>query len=260
MKAKKRFGQVFLTGPRQIDAILRAVSPYIPDTVMEIGPGTGALTAGLAERAQKVIAVEIENEAFSFLAGSLGHMKNIEFVHADFLKLDSGRYRPAGGKLVAVGNLPYNAASLILLKLIREREAFSHAFVMLQREVAGRLTSPPGRKAYGFLTVAVGAFARVKKLVSLSGGAFRPVPRVKSTFLHLDFTRPGAPAVSETGRFLEMASRAFSQRRKKVINVLAGFYPAEKLDRFFAASGISRNARAEALSVQDYIGLLCELL
>jgi 16S rRNA (adenine1518-N6/adenine1519-N6)-dimethyltransferase len=254
IKAKKRFGQVFLNDQRYIDSILRAIPENPGQTILEIGPGQGAITARLAEKARSVIAVEIDRDMVAFLREKFAGHPSIQVRQQDFLQTDLAELAEKGNPLTVVGNLPYNVASMILLKLIHNRSLVREAYCMVQREVGDRIIAAPGCKAYSFLTVALATFATPQRLFVLPAGAFRPVPKVESAFLKFSMDRPQAH-ITDTRDYLDLVSRAFSQRRKKVINVLAKYYPRETLDRFFSSHGLDEQLRAEALPIGIFTAL-----
>ena len=252
--AKKRFGQNFLSDARYIDSIIRAVPENLGQVIVEVGPGQGAITTQLAAKAGKLIAVEIDRDLSPLLREKFAAYPHVSIVEQDFLKADLRDFAPDNKPLTIVGNLPYNVASLILLKLIKERALVKDAFVMLQREVGERITAQPGRKEFSFLSVAIGTFAIPKRLFLLPAGAFRPVPKVESAFLHIAMRQPG-PGISDTEKYFALISHAFSQRRKKVINVLGRHYPPDTIQAFFRDKAIDVNARAESLSTDIYVEL-----
>jgi 16S rRNA (adenine1518-N6/adenine1519-N6)-dimethyltransferase len=252
--AKKRFGQVFLRAPSYIRSILDAIPKDPLQTLLEIGPGQGALTGLLSEKAAHVYAVEIDRDLAKTLVSKLQNHGNIQVIQEDFLKTDLGRFVGKGGRLTIVGNLPYNVASLILLKLLNQRVHVREAMVMVQREVGDRITAPPGRKDFSFLSAAIGTFATPKRLFLLPPGAFRPIPKVESAFLRLSFDKP-RPDLPDTRSYLTFLTRAFAQRRKKVIKVLSKHYPQAALDSFFGENGLDPNARAESLAVETLVKL-----
>ena len=254
IKAKKRFGQVFLNDPRYIDSIIRAVPENPGQTILEIGPGQGAITALLAKKARKVIAVEIDRDMVALLKEKFSGHPSINIVQQDFLKTDLAELAGKENPLTVVGNLPYNVASMILLKLIENRSLVREAYCMVQREVGDRITASPCCKQYSFLSVALGTFATPQRLFVLPAGAFRPVPKVESAFLKLSMDRP-QPHITDTRDYLDLVSHAFSQRRKKVINVLSKYYPRETLDRFFIQHNLNEQLRAEALPVEIFTAL-----
>jgi len=255
MRAKKRFGQVFLTNPHHIRSLLQAI-PSCPDgTMVEIGPGPGALTAGLCAKCRRLVAIEVDPEACAVLREKMRGIPNVDIVQADILKTDLAAFQDKGDPLCVVGNLPYNIASLILLKLVRCRDFIREAYVMIQREVGERLVAPPGVKAYSFLSAAVASFASAKRLRLLPPGAFCPAPKVESAFLRLQFREGPAVAGPDIDAYLELVSRAFSRRRKRVQKVLSEYYPPGDLEEYFRESGIDGNARAENLSVEQFSGL-----
>ena len=255
MRAKKRFGQVFLTNPHHIHSLLQSI-PSRPDgTFIEIGPGPGALTAGLCAKCRRLVAIEVDPEACAELRERMKGTPHIDIIQADILKTDLAPFRDGKDPLCVVGNLPYNIASLILLKLVRCHDFIREAYVTVQREVAERLVAPPGVKAYSFLSAAVASFASAKRLRLLPPGAFCPAPKVESAFLRLQFREDPAVAGPDIDAYLELVSRAFSRRRKKVLKVLSESYPPDALEAYFRMNGIDGNARAENLSAERFSGL-----
>ncbi len=222
-RAKKRFGQHFLE-PRWVQRILQAINPQPDQDFIEIGPGRGALTRPLAERSRSVVAFEIDRDLVGDLRGTLP--PNVRIVEGDFLEQapgfgiwDSG-FAPTTLRVAA--NLPYNVASAILFELIELYDAgvpFVDATVMLQREVAGRLLAAPGSKEYGVLTVLVRHSASVSHLLDLPPGAFRPVPKVRSSVVRLAF-HPPDPAVRDRAAFVRLVQAVFTRRRKTIQNAL----------------------------------------
>lgn len=259
MQAKRRFGQVFLTNPHYIRTLLDAVPASPQGLFIEIGPGTGAMTGGLAEKCAGLIAVEIDREACAHLRERFGENGKITLLNQDFLAADLVSLAKGRTGITVVGNLPYNVASLILLRLVRHCGLIGSAYCMVQREVGDRIVSPPDCKAYSFLTVALATFCVVKRLVLLPPGAFSPAPKVSSAFLRLDFNPAPPVAPHEIDAYLRLVDRAFSRRRKKVINVLAESYPRGRLEAFFTANRLDPNARAENLTVAHFTGLFRSL-
>ena len=219
-KRRKRYGQHFLE-PAWVAKLIDAVDPKAHETLLEIGPGRGALTTPLASKVARLIAVEIDRD----LAAALrrGPPPNVRIVEGDFLQTDvaellTGEHRPAR----VVGNLPYNVSSPILFKLVRasdEGRMLSDATLMLQREVADRLVARPGTGAYGTLAIQVALMANVEQLFTLPPGAFRPQPKVTSAVVRLRFRAPrvdvGSPATFE-----RVVRGMFLQRRKMLRNAM----------------------------------------
>jgi 16S rRNA (adenine1518-N6/adenine1519-N6)-dimethyltransferase len=233
-RPRKRFGQHFLHDPRVLARIVDAVSPVPGDVLVEIGPGEGALTAPLIERAGKLAAIEVDRDLASALAARFPPFKLT--VHcADALDFDFARF-PAGMRLV--GNLPYNISTPLLFHVARYAERVRDLHFMLQLEVVERMVAAPSTAAYGRLSVALQARFAMEKLFSVSKGAFRPPPKVESAVVRL----VPLPAIMEIDEAL--LRQAFSARRKQLRNALPG------ID--FAGLGLDPKLRPENLSPQDY--------
>ena len=261
MPARKRFGQHFLE-PAWVEKLIDGIAPRPDQDFVEIGPGRGALTRPLAARSRSIVAVEIDR----FLAGGLRRMRlpNLKVIEGDFLRLSPEQLRnelgvAAGANTVrAVGNLPYNAASPILFRLIAlQRDLrLADAVVMLQREVAGRLTAHPGTRDYGVLTVLVGHSASVELLFTLPPGAFRPVPKVHSALVRMQFHPPDPPA-KDSAVFAALVQTAFNQRRKTLANALKPFAIAVKIPllEMLAKAGLDPRRRPETVALAEWIRL-----
>jgi len=233
-RPRKRFGQHFLHDPRILARIVDAVSPTANDFLVEIGPGEGALTAPLIERAGKLEAIELDRDLAADLAARFPPFRLT--VHcADALAFDFARF-PAGMRLV--GNLPYNISTPLLFHLARYADRVQDMHFMLQLEVVDRMVAAPSTADYGRLSVALQARFAMEKLFTVSKGAFRPPPKVESAVVRL---RPRATMLHIDEDLLR---RAFSARRKQLRNALAG------VD--FARAGIDPQLRPENLSPEDY--------
>ena len=236
-RPRKRFGQHFLHDPRVLARIVDAVSPSATDFLVEIGPGEGALTAPLIERAGKLEAIEVDRDLASALAARFPPFRLT--VHcADALDFDFARF-PAGLRLV--GNLPYNISTPLLFYLARYAERVRDMHFMLQLEVVERMVAAPSTAAYGRLSVALQARFAMQKLFTVSRGAFRPPPKVESAVVRL-VPRPAMLKIDE-----DLLRRAFSARRKQLRNALPG------VD--LARAGIDPTLRPENLSPEDYARL-----
>ncbi len=236
-RPRKRFGQHFLHDPRILARIVEAIDPSWTDFLVEIGPGEGALTRPLLERAGKLEAIELDRDLAAGLAAQFPPYRLT--VHcADALEFDFGRF-PAG--LRVVGNLPYNISTPLLFHLARYAERMRDLHFMLQLEVVERMVAAPSSAAYGRLSVALQARFRMKKLFKVSKGAFRPPPKVESAIVRLE----PLPKILEINE--DLLRRAFSARRKTLKNALPG------ID--FAALGIDPRLRPENLSPEDYARL-----
>src|SRR5262245_44687899 len=219
---RARLGQNFLVNQGAADTIILAFRPLPSDLVLEVGPGRGVLTRRLAGRVGRLVAVEIDQDLAAVLKEDLSARPEVEIVEADILDLDLGAVLERLGATPAlrarvIANLPYAIATAIILRLIERRPLLSDLLVLVQREVAERIASPPGRKSYGGLSVLCQAYARVETILRLKPGSFRPVPRVESELVRLTFPEPEAPlaAPEAASRDLESLLRAaFAHRRK----------------------------------------------
>jgi 16S rRNA (adenine1518-N6/adenine1519-N6)-dimethyltransferase len=260
--ARKRFGQHFLERA-WVDKLIHAIAPSADQTFLEIGPGRGALTLPLAARAAHVLGLEIDRDLAAELRASA--LPNLTVVDGDFLEVSAAQLRSklasAGrpGTLRVTGNLPYNVASPILFKLIELHGAgmpLTDATVMLQREVADRLTAKPGTKTYGILTVLIGQSATVERVLSLPPGAFRPVPKVHSAVVRLAF-HPPEPVAKNQQLLAALVQAIFTRRRKTLSNALKAFPLSATLPaaRALARAGLDGGRRPEALTISELVRL-----
>ncbi len=255
--ARKRWGQHFLAGPADAERILEAARLAASDTVLEVGPGDGALTRGIAGRCSRLGAVEIDPMRAQALAREFAGNPRVEIVRGDILEKSYGDWL-AGfgweGPAVLIGNLPYNAATPILSRAIEEPQAISRAVATVQREVARRFAAGPGAAEYGYLSVRAAAFARPRLLFDLPPSAFRPRPRVVSSVLELSPRTPALDPILRR-RALGLASLGFRSRRKTLANALRAAGPRTVWEEALTAIGKSAKARAEELSLEDYLEL-----
>jgi 16S rRNA (adenine1518-N6/adenine1519-N6)-dimethyltransferase len=217
--ARKRFGQHFLEPP-WVAKLIEALEPAAGDTFIEIGPGRGALTLPLAARVARVIAIEIDRDLAAALLRRLP--PRVAIVQGDVLDIDFASLVPGGRPVRVVGNLPYNIATPILFKLLAEADGgrrLADATVMVQKEVADRLTAVPGTSAYGALAIQVGVAADVTRLLTLPAGAFRPAPKVTSAVVRLRFRSLSAD-IGDPAIFERVVRGLFQQRRKTILNAL----------------------------------------
>ena len=261
-KAKKSLGQNFLKDASVIEAIADGTGCGPLDTVVEIGPGLGALTDALSERAGKVVAVELDDRLIPVLNTKFALRDNVQIVHADILKFDwSGVSAETGGTLRIAGNLPYYITTPILLGILEKDVPAENITVMVQKEVADRIVAPPGGKDYGVLSVSLQYYADVRKILDVPAECFSPRPKVDSAVVVLDLKKERALLKEEEPVFFRFVKQAFSQRRKTLPNSLAGFGGMDKsaVEGFLYSHGIDPKRRAETLSVEEYINLSKEL-
>ena len=256
----KRLGQHFLRDQRTIHRIIDALAPKPDETIVEIGPGTGALTSVLVERAGRLIAVEFDNKLTPLLNERFGSRHNFKLLMADALTVDfCAEILPARtARLVA--NLPYNISTAILQRLIAQRACFEEMVLMLQREVVERLLAPAGTSDRGFISVLVEAYCEAEKLFDVAPGAFRPPPKVWSSVMRLRF-RPRINAeIADEALLWETVSAGFAQKRKTILNNLrhASGRLQEVLKRNGGASIVLCKAqvelqrRAETLTLEEW--------
>jgi 16S rRNA (adenine1518-N6/adenine1519-N6)-dimethyltransferase len=253
--ARKRFGQHFLE-PAWVVKVMRAIDPQPADHFIEIGPGAGALTRPLLERAASVRAFEIDRDLAASLRGS---DPRLTMVEGDFLDTAHTLADEATPAMRVAGNLPYNVASPILFKLIELYGAgvpLVDATLMLQREVADRLLAAPGGRDYGVLSILVQYAADVALVLALPPGAFRPPPEVRSALVRVRFRTPRLAAHDPT-LFAVMVQTVFTRRRKTLANALLAFpatsrlAPAVALER----AGIDGRRRPETLKIEEFVRL-----
>jgi 16S rRNA (adenine1518-N6/adenine1519-N6)-dimethyltransferase len=242
-RPRKRFGQHFLHEKGVLARIVEAISPSPSDVLVEIGPGEGALTRPLLDKVDKLEAIELDRDLASNLAAAFPPWKLI--VHcADALEFDFDRF-PAGMRLV--GNLPYNISTPLLFHLARYAERVRDMHFMLQLEVVERMVAAPSTPAYGRLSVSLQTRFQMKKLFTVSRGAFRPPPKVESALVRMAPLGAAQRVAMEEGVFAAILRRAFSARRKTLRNAL-GLAPQD-----WAALDIDPGLRPEALSPAQYV-------
>lgn len=261
-RAKKRLGQNFLVDESYARRIVGALGPRAGETVLEIGPGRGALTGLLLGSGARVVAVEFDRELAPLLRERFGAREDFKLVEADALGLDfCASLEPAGTARV-LANLPYNISTAILQRLIEQRRCVPEMVLMLQREVVERITAPPGSAERGYLTVLVEAFCQSEALFDVPPGAFRPVPKVWSTVARLRARGVEAESFDEK-MFLRLAGAGFAQKRKTILNNLrsapedlrALFEQPGGAAMLLEVAGIDPQRRAEALTLADWINL-----
>ena len=264
-RPNKRLGQHFLRDPAVILEIIDRAGFDSSDYVLEIGAGLGALTLPLAETVRKITAVEKDTRLTQLLGEELSRsgIHNVTLINADILKFDFDRLkRLPGEKIQVIGNLPYNISSPFLETLITNRDLVSRAVLMFQIELARRLVSPPGSKAYGAITVLIRYHARISPLLEVSGTSFLPKPKVGSMVLELDFSRPHPRRADDEKLFTTVVRSAFAHRRKKILNSFRGSpipYPDETLIKALNRCAIDPGKRAEELDIDDFLCLSAAL-
>ena len=258
----KRLGQNFLVDKNVINRIISALGPRGDETIIEIGPGQGALTAHLVEQAGHVVAVEFDRNLAPMLVEKLGSHDNFKPVQADALATDFCAAILPATQARVVANLPYNISTAILQRLIDQRACVTEMILMLQREVVDRISAPAGSTERGYLTVLVEAYCETEKLFDVAPGAFRPIPKVWSSVIRLRVRQQMEVEVDER-LFLSLVSAGFAQRRKTILNNLRNA-PAALQQRIKPLGGVSiilceaniqPQRRAETLSIAEWFRL-----
>lgn len=251
MPVRKRFGQHFLHDRNVIRRIIDAIEPAPGDRIVEIGPGRGALTWDLLQRAHALDVIEIDRDLARSLQADARAAGGLRIHLQDALDTDFLQLRGEGAPLRIVGNLPYNISTPLLFRLLAQRGAVSDMHFMLQKEVVDRMTAPPGNKTYGRLTVMLAAVAQVDKLFDVGPGAFQPKPKVWSAIVRLRPTPQPRFEIGAEGVLRMLATAAFSHRRKILSNGLKGFLTPAEIE----SCGIDPQLRPEALTPAQF-GLL----
>ncbi|HVF46886.1 MAG TPA: 16S rRNA (adenine(1518)-N(6)/adenine(1519)-N(6))-dimethyltransferase RsmA [Pyrinomonadaceae bacterium] len=250
MRAKKSLGQNFLREETVIGRIVNALELLPYETVIEIGPGRGALTEKLIETGAEVVAVEIDRQLVPALRVQFHSSSNFTVIEADVMETDLSALVDPGTKAKLVANLPYYISTAILQKLIVERQAFSKLILMLQREVADRISAAPGNSDRGFLTVLTEAAFDTRKLMDVPPEAFTPAPKVWSSVIELT---PKQPSAGDEPDFRRLVSAAFEQKRKTILNNLKRF--EKNAGVLLSDASIDPKRRAETLSLDEWLRL-----
>jgi 16S rRNA (adenine1518-N6/adenine1519-N6)-dimethyltransferase len=243
--ARKRFGQNFLVDPHYTGRIVDAVDPQPGENIVEIGPGLGAITGRLIERAGHVTAIEIDRDLATRLREQFTP-RQLTLHEADALVFD---FASLPTDLRVVGNLPYNISSPLLFHLARFDDRLRDLHVMLQREVVARMTAEPGTADYGRLTVMLQVKFAIRRLFIVPAGAFRPAPKIESAIARLVPLRTTKPFITDAPLFARVVAAAFGQRRKTVRNALSAICDEAALRRM----GIDPGVRGETLPVAEFV-------
>ena len=261
---KKSFGQNFLTDTNILQKIVDTAEIDDQVNVIEIGPGIGALTEFLAERAAQVMAFEIDHRLVPILADTLRDFDNVTVVNEDILKVDLAKhiqnFKNPELPIKVVANLPYYITTPILMHLIESGIPFSEFVVMMQKEVADRISAQPNTKAYGSLSIAVQYYMTARVAFIVPRTVFVPAPNVDSAILKMVRRPEPAVAVEDESFFFKVSKASFTHRRKTLWNNLTGYFGKteevkDKLTKALDQAGLSPSVRGEALSLAEFASL-----
>ena len=261
---KKSFGQNFLTDTNILQKIVDTAEIDDQVNVIEIGPGIGALTEFLAERAAEVMAFEIDHRLVPILADTLRDFDNVTVVNEDILKVDLAQhiqnFKNPDLPIKVVANLPYYITTPILMHLIESGIPFSEFVVMMQKEVADRISAKPNTKAYGSLSIAVQYYMTAKVAFIVPRTVFVPAPNVDSAILKMVRRPEPAVAVTDEKFFFKVSKASFTHRRKTLWNNLTGYFGKteevkDKLTKALDQAGLSPSVRGEALGLEEFASL-----
>lgn len=270
-RKKPKLGQHFLSDPTAAVRIVESLGDLLDKTVLEIGPGRGALTKLLARRARRVIAVEKDRVLAAQLRMHFSLAANVEVIEGDILAIDldslfgpkPGSTRPgmelSPAKVRVLGNLPYFITSDILLRLFKYRKYFDGMVVMVQKEVADRLAAKPGSRDYGLLSATAQLYSTVEKLFTLAPSSFSPPPTVHSTVIRLEPSRRLEELKVNEEEFVSFLKLSLAQKRKTLWNNLKVRFKTSDLDRVLGKLKIKASVRAEALSLETSANIFREL-
>ena len=258
---RKRFSQNFLTDRNIAARIVNALGLKGDDAVIEIGPGLGILTEGLLDSGAKVIGIEIDRDLAGGLKERFNGRNNLEIINADALKIS---YKELAvqrkEKLKVVSNLPYNISTPIIFKLLEESEIFSMFLLMLQKEVAQRIVSPPDNKEYGVLSVMVQLLADVKIEFDVPPSCFHPAPKVYSSVVRFNILNSPRIDVEDVAFFKRVVKASFGQRRKTLLNALKSLnIETPQLVELLNIINIDSKRRGETLTLEEFAVLSREL-
>lgn len=261
----KALGQNFLINPSVCPRMAALSGAADCAGAVEVGPGIGVLTWELSQVAKKVVSIELDKRLLPVLDETLADCDNVKILNADVMKLDLRRMIEEefpGGEVAVCANLPYYITSPVIMRLLEERLPVTSITVMVQKEAAERLCAHPGERACGAVSAAVWYYAEPEILFQVSRGSFMPAPNVDSAVIRLHIRRTPPVEVADEPFFFRVVRAAFAQRRKTAVNSIANTLGRSKqaVAAAFDAAGVPQNARAEALTLEDFAALAAGLL
>ena len=261
----RALGQNFLINPSVCPRMAALSGAADCAGAVEVGPGIGVLTWELSQVAKKVVSIELDKRLLPVLDETLADCDNVKILNADVMKLDLRRMIEEefpGGEVAVCANLPYYITSPVIMRLLEERLPVTSITVMVQKEAAERLCAHPGERACGAVSAAVWYYAEPEILFQVSRGSFMPAPNVDSAVIRLRIRKTPPVEVADEPFFFRVVRAAFAQRRKTAVNSIANTLGRSKqaVAAAFDAAGVPQNARAEALTLEDFAALAAGLL
>lgn len=255
LRMSKKLGQNFLIDPNVVGGIVDAAEINPDDTVLEIGPGIGTLTQGLAESGCQVLAVELDVRLIGILGKTLAGYENVRVVHGDILKIDISREILAE-RYKVVANLPYYITTPIIMGLLEQRLPIERLVTMVQKEVAERMVAQPGGKDYGALSVAVQYYTQPEIMFTVPAKSFIPAPAVESAVIRCIVRDKPPVDINDEKKFFRVVKAAFAQRRKTLTNNLKGAgLPADRVQAILETANIDGTRRGETLSLDEFAAI-----
>lgn len=254
----KSLGQNFLIDQNILDKIVEASEIGEESSILEIGPGIGTLTQEMAKRAKRVVAIELDDNLIPVLKETLGNYSNIKVIHNDALKIDFRELFEEEGMedVKVVANLPYYVTTPIISKLLTEKPGIDSIVIMIQKEVADRMSAGPGSKDYGSLSLLVQYYCDVERVCRVSPSCFMPPPKVESTVIKMKIKNEPAVKVLDEKLFFKIIRDSFNMRRKTLWNTMKQTgLTQEKLNKVFEDSVIDPQRRGETLTIAEFAKL-----
>lgn len=256
----KSLGQNFLVDKGVLDSITEGAGLCRDDLVIEIGPGIGVLTQAAAEKAGKVVAVEIDSDLIEVMRFTLYGLDNVKVINGNILKTDIGalieQEKGALSHVKIIGNLPYYITTAIIMKLLSDHVDCESITVMMQKEVGDRIMAAPGSREYGAISAAVQYYSIVNRIYEVNKESFMPRPKVDSCVLRMDILDTPSAAPEDEEHFFKVIRAAFGQRRKTLLNSLGSIgAPKSMLADALDQAGIDKNRRAETLTLDEFARL-----
>lgn len=253
LRANKKLGQNFLINEEIINQIIEKADVNKNDTIIEIGPGLGSLTAKLLENANKVIAIELDSNMSNILKERFCLYDNFELIEKDVLKVDLNKIVEKYDSVKVVANLPYYITTPIIMKLLEEKLKLKSITVMVQKEVGERFCAVPNSKEYGAITISINYYTKPEIIIDVPKENFEPMPEVDSCVIKLDVRNVPPVELKNEKDFFNLIKAGFSQRRKTINNSLASMgISKEKIKNVLEKLGIDSKLRAENLTMEQF--------